>query len=403
MKDGCFRVSSDIQVFRGEGDAVLLTCPLFQRVLEVRKLAKSSSAYLIAKGNGTRGVVPQDEGRVQQLPGQLWLLPAQTSDSGEYTCIYRNTTYCVAGSITLNVYEPKSANMEKLKYIPNISAKEGKDVSLTCPHLKGFNMTEGIQWFKDPSHTALRLGSGSYHRESVDVLTIRGVDRSHRGLYTCQLRFNINHTLYQVHRIMELDVEVPESTPRVLTLSTTSSYALTSDPMLESQVSHTTEETLPVQGPKIVSPVNGTIFETTHGSGLELFCKVYTECQSAESTVVTWLWNGHSVESSFNGRALQGGRRVTSVADGCQVELRLIVLELSEEDTRAQLTCVTHNQGGKQEVIVLLKLEDTLTVWLTIAIGVSVCLLTVIGVFLYYLLKPRRKMDYFLARQNSIF
>lgn len=46
------------------------------------------------------------------------------------------------------------------------------------------------------------------------------------------------------------------------------------------------------------------------GSGLELFCKVLTEYEMADSTVVTWLVNGQSVESSYlDGRALQGGRR----------------------------------------------------------------------------------------------
>lgn len=37
---------------------------------------------------------------------------------------------------------------------------------------------------------------------------------------------------------------------------------------------------------------------------------VLTGCQAADSTVVTWLVNGQSVESSYlDGRALQGARR----------------------------------------------------------------------------------------------
>lgn len=46
------------------------------------------------------------------------------------------------------------------------------------------------------------------------------------------------------------------------------------------------------------------------GSGLELFCRVLTECHMADSTEVAWLVNGQSVESSYmDGRALQGGRK----------------------------------------------------------------------------------------------
>ena len=46
------------------------------------------------------------------------------------------------------------------------------------------------------------------------------------------------------------------------------------------------------------------------GSGLKLSCQVLTECPTADFTLVTWLVNGQSVESSYlEKRALQGGRR----------------------------------------------------------------------------------------------
>lgn len=49
------------------------------------------------------------------------------------------------------------------------------------------------------------------------------------------------------------------------------------------------------------------------GSAEEMFCKVLTECQTADSTEVMWLVNSQSVESSYlDGRALQGGRRYAS-------------------------------------------------------------------------------------------
>lgn len=41
-----------------------------------------------------------------------------------------------------------------------------------------------------------------------------------------------------------------------------------------------------------------------------MFCKVLTDCPTADATEVTWLVNSQSVESSYlDGRALQGGRR----------------------------------------------------------------------------------------------
>lgn len=49
--------------------------------------------------------------------------------------------------------------------------------------------------------------------------------------------------------------------------------------------------------------------------------------------------------------------RVTSTSEGCQIELRLIVLAITEKDARTELKCVTWNQAGRQEVVTHLQLE----------------------------------------------
>ncbi|XP_018551894.2 interleukin-1 receptor type 2-like [Lates calcarifer] len=126
----------------------------------------------------------------------------------------------------------------------------------------------------------------------------------------------------------------------------------------------------------------------------------------ADSTVVMWLVNGQSVESSYlNEWALQGGRRVSKVSGGCQIELRLVVVEMTEENVKTELKCITQNQGGRQEVVAQFQLEDSKFTWLVVAAVAISCFLTVVSIFLYILFKPKRKkkMDYILARQNSTF
>lgn len=80
---------AELDVFRVEGEAVILAFPMFESVLEVRNIAPASAAYLITKANGTGAAAPRGEGRVQQHDKQLWFLPAQASDSGQYICTYR--------------------------------------------------------------------------------------------------------------------------------------------------------------------------------------------------------------------------------------------------------------------------------------------------------------------------
>ncbi|XP_073329883.1 interleukin-1 receptor type 2 [Pagrus major] len=402
MKDGCYLVSPELGLFRVEGEAVILAFPMFKRVLQVRNIAPLTAKYIITKANGTEGVIHQDEGRVQQRDQQLWFLPANASDSGEYTCTYRNETYCVTGSIKLQVYEGTSVEMKKLSY--PIPAMVGElNVPLRCP-IEDFKKPDSvIKWYKDSSSTDHQLIRGGSFRRDNAKLIIPSVKRSHAGVYTCELRVLIGNQQYKVSRTIVLHVEGvdPETpTPTVPDLS------MTSNPGLISSSSYTTHNTPVIQRPVIVSPLNGTIFESLHGSGLELVCTVLTDCQVADSTEVEWLVNDQSVESSYlDRRALQGGRRVTRVSEGCQIELRLIFVEMTEEDEKTELKCVTENQGGRQEIVTLLQLEDSTFTWVVVgAVAVS-CFLTVVSVFLYVLCKPRRKkkLDYILARQNSTF
>ncbi|XP_034430891.1 interleukin-1 receptor type 2 isoform X2 [Hippoglossus hippoglossus] len=398
MKDGCYLVNPEVEIFRVEGEAVIVSFPVFKSVLRVLNIASPTARFLITKDNETGGVAYESDGRVQQREKQLWLLPSQASDSGEYICTYRNDTYCITGKITLEVFESSSVDMEKVSY--PISAMVGERLTFRCPSLSDFNSTDRlIEWYKENSSTAFQSGrAGSLRRDSANLM-IPAVSCSHAGVYTCQLRVLIDQQQYKVSRVVLLRVQEPE--PQIST--TAPRVSVTSDPERNSTSSYNTDQASP---PVIVSPLNGSIFESPHGSGLELFCKVLTRCHQADSTEVAWLVNGQSVESSYlDGRALQGGRRVTKVTEGCQIELRLFVGGITEEDVKTELKCVTQNQAGRQEVVAQLHLEDSTFTWLVVAAVAVSCFLSVVSVFLYVLFKPnrKRKLDYFLARQNSTF
>ncbi|KAK9537197.1 hypothetical protein VZT92_004833 [Zoarces viviparus] len=401
VRGGCFLVSPEVNVLRLEGEAIILSFPMFERVLEVRNIAPPTAKYLITKGNGTQGGAYHGEGRVQQRDNQLWLLPAQAADSGEYICTYRNETYCVTGSIGLHVYQSGSAEVEKLSYPIPVSV--GESLRLSCPSLGDFNSTDRlIEWHKDSGRSGRVQGS---FQQARGRLLIPAVRRSHAGVYTCRLRALIDDQQYKVSRTVVLNVEGVDPVTTTTTTIDPPDLSGTSDPGLTSS-SFVSVHTPGIQPPVILSPRNGTIFESLHGSGLELSCTVLTECQTADYTVVTWLVNNQSVESSYlDGRALQGGRRVTAASEGCHVELRLVVVTMTDEDVNTELRCVAQNRAGRQEVVIRLQLEDSTFTWLLVAAATVSCFLTVVSVFLYVLFKPngRNKADYFLARQNSSF
>ncbi|XP_029936122.1 interleukin-1 receptor type 2-like [Myripristis murdjan] len=386
MKDGCFVLQVEADVFRVEGEAVILDFPWFHRQLVVRSFLFPTGSFHIARSNETGGVAYEgEEGRVQQRGRELWLLPAQASDSGVYTCTYRNATLCVTNNVTLQVYESGSVDVANVSY--QMSLVPGQRLEMDCPLLSQFNHTEHIEWYKDPSPAALRLGAAdSSYRGGVMPLVIPSVQQQHLGLYTCRLTVQVDSRPYSATCSFLLRLRVP-SRPKA-------DLPVTSAPSVS-----------PAHGarpPVIVSPVNGSVFESAHGSGVELFCSALTDCQSADSTVVTWLVDGQSVESSYlDRRAVQGGRRVTRVQDGCQVELRLVVIAIREEDTETELKCVSQNRAGRRESVTRLRLEDSSFTWLVVGLVAVSCVLAVLSIFLWSLLRPRAKPDYMLARQSS--
>ncbi|XP_029386749.1 interleukin-1 receptor type 2-like [Echeneis naucrates] len=399
MKDGCYLVSPEVEIFRQEGEAVILSFTMFRRTLTVRRIAPPTARFIITKDNGTEGEAFNGDNRVQQSNGQLWFLPAQASDSAQYVCTYRNESYCITGSIRLHVYESSSTDIQKMYYLINLTS--GQKLRYKCPSLDYFNKTGSlIEWYKDSNSTVLQHGAFSSSSQDSGRLIIPAVKHSHAGLYTCQLRVLINNKQYKVSRTIQIRVRGPDSA----VTTTVPDLSATSDPELNSSISIITTPVIPLL--LIVSPLNGTIFESQHGSALELFCQVLTECQMSDSTAVTWLVNGQSVELSYlDGRALQGGRRVIKMSESCQIELKLIIVSVTEEDVRTELKCVAQNEGGRQEVVAQLRLEDSTFTWIVVAVVAVCCFLMVVSIFLYALFKPKRKKkaDYILARQNSTF
>uniref|UniRef100_A0A668AYP3 Ig-like domain-containing protein n=1 Tax=Myripristis murdjan TaxID=586833 RepID=A0A668AYP3_9TELE len=390
----------EADVFRVEGEAVILDFPWFHRQLVVRSFLFPTGSFHIARSNETGGVAYEgEEGRVQQRGRELWLLPAQASDSGVYTCTYRNATLCVTNNVTLQVYESGSVDVANVSY--QMSLVPGQRLEMDCPLLSQFNHTEHIEWYKDPSPAALRLGAAdSSYRGGVMPLVIPSVQQQHLGLYTCRLTVQVDSRPYSATCSFLLPALLPEpSTAQLITSCGGPWLSLTVCVCVCVCVCVSSAGARP---PVIVSPVNGSVFESAHGSGVELFCSALTDCQSADSTVVTWLVDGQSVESSYlDRRAVQGGRRVTRVQDGCQVELRLVVIAIREEDTETELKCVSQNRAGRRESVTRLRLEDSSFTWLVVGLVAVSCVLAVLSIFLWSLLRPRAKPDYMLARQSS--
>ncbi|XP_019736240.1 interleukin-1 receptor type 2 [Hippocampus comes] len=377
VKDGCFVVAAELDLFRLEGEAVTVSFPYFRKALKVRRIEPPDASLRISKGNRTHDA---GEGRVRLLGPELWLLPAWRSDSGEYTCTFRNATYCIQGSVTLRVYAALAVGVDNLSYEYN--ATLGENVTLRCPVKKRLSHTR-VQWYKEDSSA---IGLQAHRRRSLrgdaGKLRIPEAQYSDSGLYTCRLSVLVDRSEFPLTRTFRLLVKEPE-------LPT----ALTPPP------------------PLIITPLNGSVHEASHGSELEVKCTALTACESERQMAVWWSADGVQVDASrLNGRVLQGVRRESRVESGCLVEVSLLVAAMTEQEEGAELTCVAQNQDGRREVTITLHVEDSSMTWLVVACVSTSCFLAVLSVFLYVLLikpklkkKTKKNANYFLARQDSAF
>lgn len=202
MEGGCSLAPPEDSVVRLQGEAVVLSFPMFESRLEVLDIASLTATWLIAKDDGmAEGGAYRGGGRVQQRANQLWLLPAQVADSGNYTCTYRKQSVCVSGSIRLRVLESRSVDKEQLSY--PVGVVVGERLRLPCPLVRDFNHTE-LTWSKDPGLPPSSAGS---FLQAGGRLLIPAVRRAHAGAYTCRLRAHIDERQYEVSRSVTLEVE----------------------------------------------------------------------------------------------------------------------------------------------------------------------------------------------------
>uniref|UniRef100_A0AAY4BPJ3 Ig-like domain-containing protein n=1 Tax=Denticeps clupeoides TaxID=299321 RepID=A0AAY4BPJ3_9TELE len=345
-------MDSELSAYRFEGEPLLLRCSFMDGLIRRFHLTTDNGyKFGIIHANGT---VPDPSGiggRLRFEGRGLWLLPSQQSDTGIYTCFLR-LDICVS---LMHI------NMHTHTHIHN------RYKTRSLPSLNRVRV--------DYSLFALPVGRGRYASERDMALTIRNFSSADAGMYTCRVIVRVFNSLYRITRIFRI---------------------------------HTTGTHL-----KIMCLICFFCFCVTWGHivsslsilyciSLVMRCRASTGDPSAETAQVTWLVRGQSVEDSFlSARAFQELRRPTA----SYVEASLVVLEVREEDTEVEFKCVAQTSSGLQEVFAQIKLADSVSVWMVVAVICSSFCLLVVSVFLYLLLKPRqqKQRDYFLARQDSTF
>ncbi|KAM4795936.1 interleukin-1 receptor type 2-like [Rhinophrynus dorsalis] len=345
------------------GEPAVLTCPSFKYLqLDVSK-ASDLSLNLVWTKNESTDLNVEEESRIQPKGESLWFFPALSEDSGVYTCILRNSTFCIEVTMALAVLRESEESLNEIAY--EQFAVEQSQSQMICPDLSEFmtnNTDVHVTWYKD-GEPLPRDNIKYKYLDSTVSIHINDVHKDDEGYYICELPFTHENKEYSVSRVTRLRTVGQEK----------------------------------IQHPVIMNPNRKTIAAVV-GSRLMIPCKVFTG-YSGNNAIVWWLANDSYINEFYrDGRVIQGTFHETTESDGQYIEVSLIFEKVMEEDFTTDFKCIASNDYGFEVLPTQLREAASSFSWYIAAIpAVLLCLIIAI-IFIYKYRKSGYKKDYSLTK-----
>ncbi|KAL7833883.1 hypothetical protein AOLI_G00288430, partial [Acnodon oligacanthus] len=217
--DGCTDWSVDYLKYKVLlGEPVRIKCALFYGYIRANYThAQSAGLSLMwykSAGHGDfEEPISFDGIRMSKEEDSIWFRPAELQDVGHYSCVLRNSTYCMKVSMSLTVSENDTdlCYNSKMKYFEKAELSKGKDI--LCPDIEDY-----VQPGKEPEIVWYKECKPKQWRQSIvrkrDTLSIKEVKEDDIGNYTCELKFGN----FVVRRTTELSVTAPltDKPPKIL-------------------------------------------------------------------------------------------------------------------------------------------------------------------------------------------
>ncbi|TKS66313.1 Interleukin-1 receptor accessory protein-like 1-B [Collichthys lucidus] len=225
MVDGNFEVTGYMHIAHGEGvegctdwsvdylkykvllgEPVRIKCALFYGYIRANYThAQSAGLSLMwykSAGHGDfEEPISFDGTRMSKEEDAIWFRPAELDDVGYYSCVLRNSTYCMKVSMSLTVAENDTdlCYNSKMRFFEKAELSKSKDI--TCQGIEDYiqpGVEPEIVWYKECKPKQWRQ---TIERRR-DTLSIKEVREDDIGNYTCELQFGN----FVVRRTTELSV-----------------------------------------------------------------------------------------------------------------------------------------------------------------------------------------------------
>uniref|UniRef100_A0A672LLE2 Interleukin 1 receptor accessory protein-like 1b n=1 Tax=Sinocyclocheilus grahami TaxID=75366 RepID=A0A672LLE2_SINGR len=321
------------------GEPVRIKCALFYGYIRANYThAQSAGLSLMwykSTGHGDfEEPISFDGSRMSKEEDSIWFRPAELQDAGHYSCVLRNSTYCMKVSMSLTVAENNTGLCynSKMRYFEKAELSKSKDI--LCPDIDDY-----IQTGKEPEITWYKECRPKQWRQSivrkVDVLSIKDVREDDIGNYTCELQFGS----FVVRRTTELSVT--GSVPPIMDSSLT-----------------------------ISSPVN-------------LTCRAFFGYSGDASPLIYWMKGEKFIEDLDESRIGESDIKITREHLGEQEVSISLTIDAVEDSDLGNYSCYVENGHGRRQAnIQLSKRELMYTVELAGGLG-AILLMLIFLVSLY--------------------
>ncbi|KAM6260466.1 interleukin-1 receptor accessory protein isoform 2-T5 [Spheniscus humboldti] len=343
-----------IQIY--DGEPAKIKCPLFETFLKYNySTAHSAGLTLIWYRIGQDRDLEEPinfrlpDNHISKEKDTLWFWPALLNDTGNYTCMLRNTTYCSKVAFPLEVVpkDQHSCVSHSIKPTEEMFYLEHANEKIICPDIDGFypaSVTPTVKWYLN-----CNLVNGFYERYPQGPRLVIGIVRSvYKGNYTCIVTFKDHGRTYNLTRTIKM------------------------------KVVGSPNKALP---PQFTSPNENVVYELEAGNDLVLSCEVFFTFLKDSRTEVWWTIDGKNTDDIMDPKIKVTQSEITRDFEDKTVIRTLTVAKATPEDLKRNYTCYARNAKGEdhsQAIVRMKVVAPKYTVELACGLGATILLVVVL-------------------------
>ncbi|XP_004460894.1 interleukin-1 receptor accessory protein isoform X3 [Dasypus novemcinctus] len=344
-----------IQVF--ENEPARIKCPLFEHFLKYNySTAHSAGLTLIWYWTGQDRDLEEPinfrlpENRTRKEKDVLWFRPILLNDTGNYTCMLRNATYCSKVAFPLEVVQKDKCFNSPMKLPVHRLYLEVSMQTVSCPNVDGFfpsSVKPTITWYKGCNQVQ-NFNNVVPEGMKLSFLTALFSDN---GNFTCVVTYPENGRTFHLTRTLTV------------------------------RVVGSPKNALP---PQMHSPNDFVVYEKEPGEELIIPCKVYFTYLKDSRNEIWWTIDGKKPEDTTE-VVVNESISYSSLEDETRIRI-LSIKKVTPEDLKRSYVCHARSAKGEVDKAATVKqkvITPRYTVELACGFGVTV-LLVVILIVIYH-------------------